>query len=80
MLSLERNLVQDDGLVCEGQIMVVPPLECAWLAGEDCRLQSGEEGYILFEAKGKYVNVTKDCIRFDEKVARIRCMPDEDTV
>eukprot|EP00890_Picochlorum_soloecismus_P001745 jgi/Picsp_1/2571/NSC_00802-R1_btb poz domain-containing protein len=53
MISLESKLVQDDGVVCEGQIMVVPPLECAWLAGEDCRLQSDEEGYILFEAKGK---------------------------
>lgn len=53
MLSLESKIVQDDGVVGDGQIMVVPPLECAWLAGEDCRLQSGEEGYILFEAKGR---------------------------
>jgi hypothetical protein len=55
MLSLESKIVQDDGVVGDGQIMVVPPLECAWLAGEDCRLQSGEEGYILFEAKGEQI-------------------------
>lgn len=53
MISLGSKIVQDDGVVGDGQIMVVPPLECAWLAGEDCRLQSGEEGYIVFEAKGE---------------------------
>ena len=35
------------------QIMVVPPLDCAWLTREEYMIDGGGEKYIVFEAKGE---------------------------